>query len=200
MFSKNRFGIGVQHGMRPCTEPARVTHAAGSVLARIAGRPAFEYYQEFALGRGVKLVRQEAAPFMMNHELAIHSGKVAKIRAPLSVNADGSLNMAAEVPKGSLVSVVDSDEAGLTTAARDAGEEARRNLGSETAAGVIVFDCICRRTILGPNFGKEVEAVCSSFDKGVPLVGFATYGEIARFGGKLNGFHNATAVVLALPH
>ena len=33
----------------------------------------------------------------------------------------------------------------------------------------------------------------------VPVIGFATYGEIARFSGTLNGFHNATAVVCALP-
>ena len=199
IFSTSKLGIGVQHGMRSCSEPTRVTDATGGVLQRIGGRPAFAYYQEFARGRGVTLTPETAGPFMMNHELAIHSGTITKIRAPLSVNPDGSLNMAAEVPQGSLVSVVSSDEESLTRAAREAADEASRNLGAEAAAGVVVFDCICRRTILGDHFSREVDAIVGAFERGLPLIGCATYGEIARFGGKLNGFHNATAVVLALP-
>jgi len=33
----------------------------------------------------------------------------------------------------------------------------------------------------------------------VPLAGFVTYGEIARFSGRLDGWHNATVVVAAIP-
>jgi hypothetical protein len=33
----------------------------------------------------------------------------------------------------------------------------------------------------------------------VPMAGFLTYGEIARSHDKLDGWHNATAVVVAIP-
>jgi small ligand-binding sensory domain FIST len=33
----------------------------------------------------------------------------------------------------------------------------------------------------------------------VPVAGFLTYGEIARYRGRLDGWHNATAVVAAIP-
>ena len=34
---------------------------------------------------------------------------------------------------------------------------------------------------------------------GVPIAGFLTYGEIARYSGRLDGWHNTTAVVTAIP-
>ena len=34
---------------------------------------------------------------------------------------------------------------------------------------------------------------------GVPVAGFLTYGEIARFKGHMDGWHNTTAVVAAIP-
>jgi hypothetical protein len=64
--------------------------------------------------------------------------------------------------------------------------------------GVLLFDCGCRGMILKNGFDKEIEAVRSVFGN-VPIAGFLTYGEIARYPGKLNGWHNATAVVVAIP-
>jgi hypothetical protein len=52
--------------------------------------------------------------------------------------------------------------------------------------------------ILKDAFDKEIDAGRSVFG-GVPIAGFLTYGEIARYPGKLNGWHNATAVVVAIP-
>jgi hypothetical protein len=34
---------------------------------------------------------------------------------------------------------------------------------------------------------------------GTPIAGFLTYGEIARYSGRLDGWHNTTAVVAAIP-
>jgi methyl-accepting chemotaxis protein len=70
-------------------------------------------------------------------------------------------------------------------------------LGAEPA-GVLVFDCICRGMILKDGFQREIDAVRQHFPD-VPIAGFLTYGEIARFRGKLDGWHNTTAVVVAIP-
>jgi hypothetical protein len=52
--------------------------------------------------------------------------------------------------------------------------------------------------ILKEDFRREVDAVRSVFP-GIPMAGFLTYGEIARSHDKLDGWHNATAVVVAIP-
>lgn len=199
IFSRNRVGIGAKHGMNNCTKPMRVTKSLGQVLHEIDGRPAFDAYQAFAKAQGVELTHDTAPAFMMDHELAIQAGYFTKIRAPFKVHPDGSLQMAAEVPQGSMVCIVDSDAKRLTQAATEAAEEAKKNLGESKASGVLVFDCICRKTILGDKFDTEVDAIASVFPKDTPIVGFATYGEIAQYGGLFNGWHNSTSVVCALP-
>jgi hypothetical protein len=52
--------------------------------------------------------------------------------------------------------------------------------------------------ILKDGFQREVDAVCKVFGD-VPVAGFLTYGEIARYPGSLDGWHNATVVVAAIP-
>ena len=49
--------------------------------------------------------------------------------------------------------------------------------------------------ILDRGFSREIDAVQSVFP-GVPIAGLLTYGEIARFKGRLEGWHNTTAVVV----
>jgi hypothetical protein len=46
---------------------------------------------------------------------------------------------------------------------------------------------------------RAPDAIASVFAKDTPIVGFATYGEIAQYGGLFNGWHNSTSVVCALP-
>lgn len=106
--------------------------------------------------------------------------------------------MAAEVPQGALVTIVQSGVQPLLKAASDAAKEAKDNLRGSKAAGVIVFDCICRQIILGDSYIKEAQTISEILDNN-PTIGFSTYGEIAKTAGKLNGFHNGTVVVCALP-
>jgi hypothetical protein len=82
--------------------------------------------------------------------------------------------------------------------AEHAAREAAQALGGKPAAGLLIFDCVCRGHILGRDFEKEIDCVRSVFP-GVPIAGFLSYGEIARFKGKLDGYHNNTIVVVALP-
>jgi hypothetical protein len=52
--------------------------------------------------------------------------------------------------------------------------------------------------ILKTAFHREVDAVRSTFGD-VPIAGFLTYGEIARSQERMEGWHNTTAVVVAIP-
>jgi len=198
-FSRKPWGVGVDHGLQPTTARMRITRASGNVVQQIDGRPAFDVYKEYAAGRGVRLTPENAGPFLIANELGVYMfNGLKKARAPLSVGADGSLTCAAEIPEGAHVSILDGEPTQMIEAARRAAEEAHKNLAGNRAAAVILFDCVCRGMILNGNFGKEIEAVRSVFPD-VPVAGLLTYGEIARFKGRLDGWHNTTAVVTAIP-
>jgi hypothetical protein len=177
----------------------RVTKAKGNTVFEIDGRPAFEVYRDFAADCGKKLRPEDASSFLINNELGIMVfGQLRKARAPLSVSKEGGLACAAEIPQGAYVCILGGNRDELVSAARRAALEAKTRLGSKKAAGILLFDCICRGAILGDDFPREVEAVREIFPD-VPMAGFLTYGEIARYSGRLDGWHNTTAVIAAIP-
>lgn len=199
VFSDKPWGVGVDHGLRPTTKKMVVTKAKGNTVAEIDGRPAFEVYREHAAQRGVTLTREEAGSYLIANELGVFFlGELAKARAPLSVDEAGALTLAADIPQGSSVCILDGESGSMVEAARRAAEEARKNLQGATCAGVLLFDCVCRGMILADGFQREIDAVREVFPD-APVAGFLTYGEIARFKGKLDGWHNTTAVVVAVP-
>jgi hypothetical protein len=199
VFGQRGWGVGVNHGLKPATAPMKVTRSKGAIVYELDGRPAFEAYKAFAADRGVTLSSANTGAFMIQHEIGIRFlSTVKRARAPLSVDSKGAITCAAPVPEGSFVSILDGEKADLVAAARQAAEEARSKLEGHPPAGVLLFDCICRGMILDSEFRNELDAVSSVF-RGVPLAGFLTYGEIARFAGVFDGWHNTTAVVVAIP-
>ena len=197
-FSKNKIGVGVSHGMQPSSNAMRVTKSDGSKVYELDGKLALDVYKEHAKSKGIELTPENTSLYLINNELGIKDLTFQKIRAPISANPDGSLNMAGEVPQGAMVTIVESGVHPLLKAASDAAKEAKDNLKGSKAAGVIVFDCICRQIILGDDYIKEAQTISEILDN-TPTIGFSTYGEIAKTAGKLNGFHNGTVVVCALP-
>ena len=136
---------------------------------------------------------------MIANELGLYFfDEMRKARAPLSVGGDGSLTCAAEIPEGASVCILDGEPESMVAAAKRAAEEARVNLDGQDAAGVLLFDCVCRGMILDDQFQREIDAVHAVFPQ-APVAGLLTYGEIARFRGRLDGWHNTTAVVVAIP-
>lgn len=199
LFGSQEWGIGVGHGLRPNSERMRVTRAVGNVVYEIDGEPAFDVYRRHAKGRGVVLTEENAGPYLIGNELGIYSfEEVKRARAPLAVAEDGALSCAAEIPQGASVCILDGEPDSMVEAVRRAAEEARENLKGNRAAGILLFDCVCRGMILKDEFRREIDTVRSVFGD-VPVAGFLTYGEIARYAGKLEGWHNTTAVVFAIP-
>jgi methyl-accepting chemotaxis protein len=199
LFGPAPWGVGVNHGLKPMTPKMRVTRASGNVVHELDGKPAFQAYRAFARSRGVELTRENAKTFLINNELGVFFlSQLARARAPLSVGDDESLTCAAEIGEGASVTILGGSRDDLVAAARAAAEEARENLRGARAAAVLLFDCICRGAILEQEFEREIAAVREVFPS-TPLSGFLTYGEIARYRGRLEGWHNTTAVVVAIP-
>ncbi|MEW6434741.1 MAG: FIST N-terminal domain-containing protein [Myxococcota bacterium] len=199
VFGKTGWGIGVDHGLRPRSKTMTVTRADGNVLHELDGRPAIEAYQSYAKERGVTLTPENTGQFLIGNELGVFFlNELHHARAPVGVGPRGELKLVASITQGAKVCILDGEPDSMVSAAGRAAEAAKAALGDAPVAGVLVFDCICRGLILDAAFQREIDAVRARFPD-TPVAGFLTYGEIARFRGKLDGWHNTTTVVLAIP-
>ncbi|MBI2896548.1 MAG: FIST C-terminal domain-containing protein [Deltaproteobacteria bacterium] len=199
-FSRSPIGLGVRHGLNAATGSMIVTRSRGTHLEEIDGRPALTAYERFAASIGETLTVQNREALMMVHQIGMltPTGEY-KIRAPLKANADGSLVMASEVPTGAAITIMRGTKEGLVTAAELAARSAMANLGGCRPAGVLAFDCICRRMFLGDDYGRQVAAIRSVVGPNVPVIGWETYGEIAMTPSQQTGWHNSTTVLAILP-
>jgi hypothetical protein len=110
---------------------------------------------------------------------------------------DGSIGFIAEVPQGGLAWFMEGDAESVLEATGAACADALAALDGGPPLGMIAFDCIARRGVLGDDgISSEVSRIAQIAD-GAPVAGFYTYGEIARTHGQ-SGFHNQTLVVLAV--
>jgi hypothetical protein len=199
VFSRKPFAVGTGHGLAPASRRMRVTKAEGSTLYELDGRPAFEAWREHAASRGITLTDENRGRYLIGNELGVFFlDSLHHARAPVGVNPDGSVRLVADLSTGASVCILDGEPDAMVAACGEAAREAKRSLGQNRAAGVLVFDCVCRGMILGDAFGREIDAVRREFPE-VPVLGFLTYGEIARSGGRLDGWHNTTSVVVAIP-
>jgi methyl-accepting chemotaxis protein len=205
LHGKTPFGIGVQHGHQAESEPIKVTRAEANVVSELEGRPAWDVWRErtrpMAEAAEIDvdgLEGNDLARFFFTHSASLASGSEIKVRAPLGKQDDGSLSFACGVPEGSVIRVTGSTVDRQLDSARAAAESAKAQLGDQECAGALVFDCVCRKLILGDQFPDAVHAISKALD-GAPVAGFETYGEIALDVSDHSGFHNSTTVVLAIP-
>ncbi|CAN5830058.1 hypothetical protein BH11MYX3_BH11MYX3_44030 [soil metagenome] len=196
--SQKPLGIGVQHGWEPASEGFRVTSIDGARIITLDGYPAIEVFEQHAAATDQRVDRKDPLPFFLHNILGIQTAAGYRLRVPLSVGDDGSVTCAAEIPEGATVSIMKTSSSSASDAAASAARSAVRALGGATPVAALFFDCVATRLRLGDVFGFELEAVKAALH-GSDLVGCNTYGQIARAEGQFDGFHNCTAVVLALP-
>jgi len=197
--SRARWGVGIGQGVTPASERMTVTSARGNLVYALDGRPALEVFADYAKQRGEVFDPKEPGAYLVQNELGIYFfDDIVRVRAGLGVTEDGGVRYAGEVPEGASVAVVRGEPATLIAAARQAATQARDALDGP-AAGVLLFGCVTRGMILGERYPEEIRAVVDVFGRGVPLAGFLSYGEVARVKGKLDGYHNHTVVVAAIP-
>jgi hypothetical protein len=197
ILSQKPVGIGVQHGWEPASEGYRVTSIDGARIVTLDGYPAADVFEQHAEATKQKLDRQDPLPFFLHNIVGIETAAGHRLRVPLAIGADGSVTCAAEIPAGATVRIMKTSATSASDAAAAAARSAMRAL-RDRPAGALFFDCVATRLRLGDVFGFELDAVRSALG-GSDLVGCNTYGQIARADGQFGGFHNCTAVVLALP-
>ena len=198
ILSRRPLGIGVSHGWVPASEPYRVTEARASRVVGLNGMPAADVVEAHAQATGQDLDRASPLPFFLHNIIGIRSAGDYRLRVPLAINADGSIDCAADVPEGSIVHLMKTSEDSAVLAASQATKAALDALGGLRPKAALVFDCVATRLRLGRAFGNELKA-CADLLQPAGFVGCNTYGQIARAEGQFGGFHNCTAVVCVMP-
>lgn len=194
-------GVGVEHGWHPIGEPMIVTRAEKNIIYEIDGQAAVDAYLSH---RGSDLLPGDVngspegsfAGATFDHPLGLAnvSGRFDG-RHILGRTPGGALIMFGHVSDQSVVQVLAGEPTDLVDAAKRAALDAAAQLGRPPRGG-LVFSCTGRVPALGARVSAEAAAVAAGLS-GAPVGGFYTFGEFARVTGS-TGFHNATAVVLAL--
>ncbi len=198
--SEAPLSIGVRHGWTRVGDPMLVTKSADNRVHSLDDQPALDVYLK-RLGAPDDAYRDPDAftRFALTHPLGVsrRSGE-DQVRFVGEANfEDRSLGCIARVPQGALAWFMRGDEQSVLEATDGACRDALAGLAGQPPLGMIAFDCIARRGVLGEEgIHTEVERVARQA-AGAPVAGFYTYGEIARTHG-VSGFHNQTLVLLAV--
>jgi hypothetical protein len=192
-------GIGVRHGWRRVGEPMLITKSASNRVYTIENQPALDVYlTRLDAPEDVRSDASAFTQFAQTHPLGLKT-RTGEERVRFIGEADfddRSLGCIAEVPQGGLAWFMEGDERSVLEATDAACDDALASLEGP-ALGVVAFDCIARRGILGDDgIQNEIGRIAENVG-GAPVAGFYTYGEIARTQG-VSGFHNQTLVVLAV--
>jgi len=192
-------GIGVRHGWRRIGEPLLVTRSEGTEVLELDGRPALDaYFDRLEVPAEARGNADAFTRYALTHPIGMARGRgEEQIRFIGGGDFERrSLQCIAEVPEGATAWLMEGDEDSVLDATDAACGDALGGIDGADPLGLLVFDCIARRGVLGEGISTEVERI-SAQAEGAPVAGFYTYGEIARTRG-VSGFHNQTLVVLAV--
>jgi hypothetical protein len=191
-------GIGVRHGWRRVGEPMLVTSSAGNRVYTLDERPALDAYL-MHLGVSEPADQEGLTRLALTHPLGLSrlNGEDTARLIGGGDFAQRSLSCIAEVPQGALVWVMEGHAWSVLEATDTACGDSLAALGGRPPLGMIAFDCIARRAVLGERGIRGEITRLAVMASGAPVAGFYTYGEIARTRG-VRGFHNQTLVVLAI--
>lgn len=193
------FGIGVRHGWRRVGEPMVVTNSSDNCVFTLDDRPALDaYFDRLDAPEEARFDHAAFTRFALTHPLGISRRSGEEVRFVADADFErGSLVCIANVAQGGLAWFMEGDEQSVLEATDAACGDAMAELDGNDPVGIIAFDCIARRGVVGEGgIQREVDRLSLSVGA-VPVAGFYTYGEFARRSGK-SGFHNQTLVVLAL--
>lgn len=196
---RHRVNIDVVHGFR-AAEGGRdftITDIERNVLRTLDGHPAARVYEEELSRLGLRVSGEGLLQTMARHALGAKTpfGEALKIRSPIAIRGDGAVVLTGGLSRGQVVRVVNATADALLQAAKGLSTKVLGPLPA--VSGALVFDCASRFRLLGERYRDEVKAFLSPNVAAHPMFGMACYGQIAKFGGSVEAFHNTSAVMVA---
>jgi hypothetical protein len=196
--SEAPIGVGVEHGWTRIGAPMVITSVDGTRVLSLDDEPALDVYcRALPVPDAARNDPEAFTRFALSHPLGISRRSQDLVRFVTGADFEArALHLVAPIPPGGLAWVMTGDINSVLAATGRACDAAVGRLGGRPARGILAFDCIARRELLGSSTAGEV-ATIGERSGGAPVIGFYTYGEIARTRG-ISGFHNQTLVVLAV--
>jgi hypothetical protein len=193
------FGVSIRHGWQWHGAPMMVTASNGYEVLTLDDRSALDVYLDrHGAPEHIANDADAFAAFALTHPLAMARRGDVAVRSVLRADlANRSIVCATRVPKGTAAWVASGEAESLLNAADAACADAIGQLGGVPLAGLLVFDCAGRRSVLGPAGVAAEQEAMARHASGAGFGGFYSCGEIARTKG-VHGFHNQTIVALAL--
>lgn len=170
-----------------------ITHSSSNVLYEIDDQNALELYKKY-LGPDAHNLPGSALLFPL--AVTFPGASAPVVRTILSIDENSkSMTFAGDVPVGSKVRLMKANFDNLTDAASRAASNTISNPGTQPDFSLLI-SCVGRKLVLGPRIEEEVEAVCETIGKNIPIAGFYSYGEISPFneGGSCQ-LHNQTMTI-----
>lgn len=174
-----RIGVGIEHGFAPISRPRRITRAQGSVLFELDHQPAASVYEEYF---GTELVNRMRREGLAREGIAYPVGMRTAASDPwllrnvVAFRDDGALACSGEIVEEAWLQLMIGSRQLVVEAAQRAAQQAVRSLNR--VAGVLVFDSVARRTLLGQrDAAQEVMMMRRTIGPSIPLAGCYTYGE-----------------------
>lgn len=197
LFTDARASLVAHHGWRAVdgSRELTITDIDGHILRAIDGLPATTAYRAELVRLGLMREGDDLVDALATHELGTDTpyGHELKVRSAIGIRDDGSIVLAGGLPCGTRVRVVTATSQQLVDSARTLADRALEPFANTAVRGSLVFDCGARMRLLGDRYKDEVRAFLGG--RRFPMVGTTCYGELAKFAGSVDGFHNATAVM-----
>lgn len=173
-----KIGVGSAHGWDPVGSQLRVTRSRGFWLRTLDGRPASEAYATLFGYPARDWAFPPLSYLARLYPLGVEQNEGLVIRAPIRVEADGSFRMNAAIRDGIDAYLLVGSRAACEAAARNAAQQALRQLGDSKPALVFVFVDVAWQMLLKAQPGAEITAIQEILGENVPIAGGYTLGQI----------------------
>jgi hypothetical protein len=191
-------GVGYRHGWQPVGTHFRVTRSRGFWVRTLDGRPASEAYAHLfgypARDWAFPPLNTLARIYPLGME---QLDKSLLVRSPLRIEADGSFRMNVNIPDGSDAYLLTGSLSACQTAAREAAEQALKELHGARPALALVLADVAWQMLFEAQPGGDVAAVQAALGVDVPVAGGYTLGQIVPSGPDRPVFLNQHVVVMA---
>ncbi len=190
-----KMGVGTDHGWDPVGSQFRVTRSRGFWLRTLDGRPASETYA----GLFGYPARDWAFPPLSYlarlYPLGVEQSDGLTVRAPIRVEADGSFRMNASIRDGIDAHLLVGSRAACERAARNAAQQALRQLGDTKPVLAFVLVDIAWQMLLKAQPGVEIAALRDILGE-IPIAGGYTLGQVTSDENSKPKFLNQHMVVI----
>ena len=173
-------------GWKPLGRNFKVTSADGFILKELDNKPAYDAYYKYLKIKNDENFFYNTLEFPFLYE---HNG-IDLLRAPVSSNPDGSLEMTSDMEEGVNARIAYGDPWTIL----DSVNNCVADVGKFQPEVIHIFSCAGRRTFWGAD---EVSNETFPFQSIAPTSGFFTSGEFLRTGKYLNQ-HNVTLVIASM--